>query len=54
LPPRGGAVTPWLTTVIDAGSRALVGWAISITLRPTLSLHLVLAARILIVRWPSL
>lgn len=31
LPPRGGAVTPWLTTVIDAGSRALVGWAIALT-----------------------
>lgn len=32
LPPRGAtAVTPWLTTVIDEGSRALVGWAISLT-----------------------
>lgn len=31
LPPRGGAVTPWLTTVIDDGTRALVGWAIAIT-----------------------
>lgn len=31
LPPRGPAVTPWLTTVIDDGTRALVGWAISIT-----------------------
>jgi putative transposase len=31
LPPRGPAVTPWLTTIIDDGTRGLVGWAISIT-----------------------
>ncbi|MFC3494837.1 Mu transposase C-terminal domain-containing protein [Glycomyces rhizosphaerae] len=31
MPPRGGAVKPWLTTIIDDGSRALVGWVISLT-----------------------
>jgi hypothetical protein len=31
LPPRGPAVTPWLTTIVDDGTRGLVGWAIAIT-----------------------
>nr|BFE29687.1 hypothetical protein GCM10010200_019380 [Actinomadura rugatobispora] len=31
LPPRGPAVCPWLTTVVDDGTRALVGWAIALT-----------------------
>lgn len=31
LPPRGPAVTPWLTTIVDDGTRALVGWAIALT-----------------------
>jgi putative transposase len=31
LPPRGPAVCPWLTSVIDDGSRALVGWSIALT-----------------------
>jgi putative transposase len=31
LPPRGPAVRPWLTTVIDDSTRALVGWAIALT-----------------------
>jgi len=31
LPPRGPAVKPWLTTVVDDGTRALLGWAIAIT-----------------------
>lgn len=31
LPRRGGAVTPWLTSVIDDGTRALLGWAIALT-----------------------
>ncbi|WP_242911480.1 Mu transposase C-terminal domain-containing protein [Actinomadura terrae] len=31
LPPRGTAVCPWLTTIVDDGTRALVGWAISLT-----------------------
>lgn len=30
LPPRGPAVRPWLTSVIDDGTRALVGWALSL------------------------
>lgn len=30
-PPRGPAVRPWLTSVIDDGTRALVGWAIALT-----------------------
>ncbi len=30
-PPRGPAVCPWLTSVIDDGTRALVGWAIALT-----------------------
>ncbi|MEV0399432.1 transposase family protein [Actinoallomurus sp. NPDC050550] len=28
LPPRGPALCPWLTSVVDDGTRALVGWAI--------------------------
>jgi putative transposase len=31
LPPRGPAVCPWLTTIVDDGTRALVGWAIALT-----------------------
>ena len=31
MPPRGVACCPWLTTVIDDGTRALVGWAIALT-----------------------
>lgn len=31
LPPRGPAVRPWLTSVIDDGTRAMVGWAIALT-----------------------
>ena len=31
LPRRGGAVKPWLTSVIDDGTRALAGWAIALT-----------------------
>ncbi|MDG4785211.1 Mu transposase C-terminal domain-containing protein [Micromonospora sp. WMMD1102] len=31
LPRRGRAVTPWLTSVIDDDTRALVGWAITLT-----------------------
>ena len=31
LPPKGPAVTPWLTTIVDDGTRALIGWAISLT-----------------------
>lgn len=31
LPPRGPAVRPWLTSVIDDGTRSLVGWAIALT-----------------------
>ncbi|GIF13978.1 Mu transposase C-terminal domain-containing protein [Actinoplanes teichomyceticus] len=31
LPPRGPAVCPWLTSIIDDGTRALVGWAIALT-----------------------
>jgi transposase InsO family protein len=30
-PRRGGAVKPWLTSVIDDGTRALLGWAITLT-----------------------
>ncbi|MES0838372.1 Mu transposase C-terminal domain-containing protein [Nocardiopsis tropica] len=30
LPPRGGAVSPWMTTVLDEGTRALVGWSIAL------------------------
>jgi putative transposase len=29
-PPRGPAVRPWVTTIIDDGTRALVGWALSV------------------------
>ncbi|MDE3721400.1 DDE-type integrase/transposase/recombinase [Nocardiopsis sp. N85] len=31
LPPRGGAVRPWMTTIIDDATRALVGWSIALT-----------------------
>ncbi|MEV4283567.1 hypothetical protein AB0J56_47980, partial [Actinoplanes xinjiangensis] len=31
LPPRGPAVCPWLTSINDDGTRALVGWAIALT-----------------------
>lgn len=31
LPPRGPAVCPWLTTVLDDGTRSLIGWAIALT-----------------------
>lgn len=31
LPPKGAALSPWLTTVVDDGTRALLGWAIAIT-----------------------
>jgi transposase InsO family protein len=31
LPPRGPAVCPWLTTVIDDSTRVLAGWAIMLT-----------------------
>lgn len=30
LPPRGGALSPWLTTVVDDGCRGLLGWALSV------------------------
>ncbi|MFF1873198.1 Mu transposase C-terminal domain-containing protein [Kitasatospora herbaricolor] len=30
LPPKGGALSPWLTTVVDDGSRGLLGWALSV------------------------
>ena len=31
LPRRGPAVKPWLTSVIDDGTRVLLGWAITLT-----------------------
>ncbi|GAB2485828.1 Mu transposase C-terminal domain-containing protein [Nocardiopsis aegyptia] len=31
LPPRGGAVRPWMTTIVDDATRALVGWSIALT-----------------------
>jgi putative transposase len=31
LPPRGPAVRPWLTSVIDDGTPAILGWAIALT-----------------------
>ncbi|MEV3986912.1 Mu transposase C-terminal domain-containing protein [Nonomuraea sp. NPDC049758] len=31
LPPRGPAVCPWLTSVIDDGTRSLLGWAIALS-----------------------
>ncbi len=31
LPVRGRAVCPWLTSVVDDGTRALLGWAITLT-----------------------
>lgn len=30
LPPKGPAVCPWMTTVVDDGTRALVGWAVAL------------------------
>ncbi|MFJ8478361.1 integrase core domain-containing protein [Kitasatospora sp. NPDC094011] len=30
LPPRGGALSPWLTTVVDDGCRGLLGWALAV------------------------
>lgn len=31
LPPRGAALCPWMTTIVDDSTRALVGWAITAT-----------------------
>lgn len=31
LPPRGPAVRPWLTSVVDDGTRGLLGWALALT-----------------------
>ncbi len=31
LPRRGRAVKPWLTSVVDDGTRALLGWAVTLT-----------------------
>ncbi|NEB59736.1 DDE-type integrase/transposase/recombinase [Streptomyces sp. SID8111] len=31
LPPKGAALAPWITTVVDDGTRALLGWAIAIS-----------------------
>jgi putative transposase len=31
LPPRGPATTPWVTMFTDDATRAIVGWAISLT-----------------------
>lgn len=31
LPPRGPAVRPWLTSIVDDGTRALLGWSIALT-----------------------
>ncbi|WP_204366788.1 integrase core domain-containing protein [Nocardiopsis kunsanensis] len=31
LPPRGAALCPWMTTIVDDATRALVGWAITAT-----------------------
>jgi putative transposase len=31
MPPKGKALAPWLTTVADDGTRALLGWAIAVT-----------------------
>ncbi|MFE7235933.1 Mu transposase C-terminal domain-containing protein [Streptomyces sp. NPDC057596] len=31
LPPKGKAICPWLTTVVDDGTRALLGWAVAVT-----------------------
>ena len=30
LPPKGSAVCPWMTTVVDDGTRALVGWSVAL------------------------
>ncbi|MFE1099281.1 hypothetical protein ACFW4K_02105 [Nocardiopsis alba] len=31
LPPNRGAVCPWMTTIVDEGTRALVGWSIALS-----------------------
>ncbi|GGV45261.1 hypothetical protein GCM10010293_53150 [Streptomyces griseoflavus] len=31
LPPKGKAICPWMTTVVDDGTRALLGWAVAVT-----------------------
>jgi putative transposase len=31
LLPRGRSTTPWVTTVVDTGTRALLGWAVALT-----------------------
>lgn len=31
MPPRGAAVSPWMTTIVDDATRSLVGWAITLT-----------------------
>ncbi|MFI5773657.1 Mu transposase C-terminal domain-containing protein [Streptomyces sp. NPDC051658] len=31
LPPKGKAVCPWMTTVVDDGTRALLGWAVALS-----------------------
>jgi putative transposase len=31
LLPRGRSTTPWVTTIIDTGTRALLGWAVALT-----------------------
>ncbi|MEU1485799.1 Mu transposase C-terminal domain-containing protein [Streptomyces sp. NPDC005752] len=31
LPPKGKAICPWITTVVDDGTRALLGWAVAVT-----------------------
>ncbi|QEU83500.1 DDE-type integrase/transposase/recombinase [Streptomyces viridosporus] len=31
VPPKGKALAPWLTTVVDDGTRALLGWAIAVS-----------------------
>jgi len=30
LPPKGKAVCPWVTTIVDDGTRALLGWALAL------------------------
>jgi putative transposase len=31
LLPRGRSCRPWLTSIVDTGTRALIGWAIALT-----------------------
>lgn len=31
LLPRGRSTTPWVTTIVDTGTRALLGWAVALT-----------------------